>query len=54
MIDKINFQMDAPPGVLPLKEHCVKADNGKNKLDLALCDDVTPTWQAMEKVSTVF
>ncbi|CAD6584757.1 MAG: NAD(P)H-dependent D-xylose reductase (XR) [Tremellales sp. Tagirdzhanova-0007] len=46
----MHWNMDAPPGVLPLKEHCVKADNGKNKLDLALCDDVTPTWQAMEKL----
>lgn len=34
-------------------EHAVVAENGKKKLDVALADDVTPTWKAMEKVSLV-
>jgi len=46
----INFEVDAPAGVLPGKEHCVKAENGKIKLDMALTEDVTPTWREMEKL----
>lgn len=46
----INFQVDVPEGVLPLKEHCVKADNGKIKLDMALTENVMPTYHEMEKL----
>jgi len=46
----INFQVDAPEGVLPTAEHCVKADNGKIKLDMDLTEDVSPTWHAMEEL----
>jgi len=46
----INLQVDAPEGVLPTQEHTIKAENGKKKLDVALADDVTPTWKAMEKL----
>ena len=49
---QINFQVDAPEGTLPLKEHCVKNSEGKIKLDVALSDDVTPTWRALEAVSS--
>ena len=48
---QINFQVDAPKGVLPLREHCVKNSEGKIKLDVPLSDDVTPTWRALEAVS---
>ena len=52
MLDmQINFQVDAPAGTLPLKEHLVRNDKGTVKLDVALCDDVTPTWRALEAVS---
>lgn len=43
--------MDAPKGVLPLKEHCVTNAEGKIKLDVELSDNVMPTWREMEKVS---
>ncbi|ORX33560.1 putative aldehyde reductase i [Kockovaella imperatae] len=44
----ICFQVDAPEGELPLKEHLVKNDEGTVKLNVPLSDDVTPTWQALE------
>ncbi|WWC57841.1 uncharacterized protein I303_100376 [Kwoniella dejecticola CBS 10117] len=46
----INLEVDAPAGVLPQNEHRVKGSSGKFKLDVALCDDVTPTWREMEKL----
>ncbi|KAL7418942.1 hypothetical protein Q5752_006626 [Cryptotrichosporon argae] len=46
----INFQVDAPAGVLPTWDHAVKADNGKIKLDVELTEDVMPTWREMEKL----
>jgi len=44
------WEMDAPKGVVPQKEHAVKAPNGKIKLDVALTEDVLPTWREMEKL----
>ncbi|KAK4684081.1 hypothetical protein P7C73_g6122, partial [Tremellales sp. Uapishka_1] len=46
----INLQVDAPEGVLPQWEHAKKASDGKYLLDLELCEDVLPTWRAMEKL----
>ncbi|KAK8845379.1 hypothetical protein IAR55_006092 [Kwoniella newhampshirensis] len=46
----INFQVDAPKGVVPTFDHAVKADNGKIKLDVELAENVTPTWREMEKL----
>ncbi|KAK6904935.1 alcohol dehydrogenase (NADP+) [Kwoniella mangroviensis CBS 10435] len=46
----INLEVDAPAGTLPQNEHRVKGSSGKFKLDVALSDDVTPTWREMEKL----
>ncbi|WVR03394.1 hypothetical protein IAU60_000385 [Kwoniella sp. DSM 27419] len=46
----INLEVDAPEGVLPGPEHRIKGESGKYKLDVALCEDVTPTWREMEKL----
>ncbi|OCF36045.1 alcohol dehydrogenase (NADP+) [Kwoniella heveanensis BCC8398] len=46
----INFEVDAPAGTLPQFDHRVKGESGKFKLDVALSDDVTPTWREMEKL----
>jgi len=44
----INFQVDVEEGKLPTWDHVVKNSEGKVKLDVPLCDDVTPTWRALE------
>lgn len=46
----INLQVDAPKGVVPTFDHTIKGKDGKNKLDVELADDVTPTWKEMEKL----
>ena len=47
---QINYQVDVPAGTLPLGKDVVKSAEGKNKLDVPLSDDVTPTWRELEKV----
>lgn len=47
---QINWQVDAPPGVLPQFEHVKTAPNGKRLLDVPLSDNVLPTWREMEKL----
>jgi glycerol 2-dehydrogenase (NADP+) len=51
LTNQINLQVDAPEGVLPTQEHTIKGKSGKKLLDLDLCEDVSPTWAEMEKVS---
>ncbi|RSH79018.1 uncharacterized protein EHS24_001946 [Apiotrichum porosum] len=46
----INWQVDAPEGVLPQFEHVKLSADGKRLLDVPLCDDVLPTWREMEKL----
>ncbi|CAK9787048.1 putative aldehyde reductase i [Cutaneotrichosporon oleaginosum] len=47
----INWQVDAPEGVLPTREHTVKSEkSGKVLLDVELSDDIMPTWREMEKL----
>ncbi|BEJ14587.1 hypothetical protein CspHIS471_0403540 [Cutaneotrichosporon sp. HIS471] len=47
----INFQVDAPEGVLPTIEHALTdKESGKLLLDVDLCEDIMPTWREMEKL----
>jgi hypothetical protein len=51
LTSQVSLQVDAPQGLLPTRDHVVKDENHRKMLDVALSDDVTPTWKAMEKVS---
>ncbi|KAL1412071.1 hypothetical protein Q8F55_003068 [Vanrija albida] len=46
----INWQVDAPAGVLPTFDHVKKSAEGKNLLDVPLSDNVIPTWRELEKL----
>jgi len=52
LIHQISLAVDAPEGILPDRTHVIKTEAGKKTLDIALSDDVTPTWKVMEKVKS--
>ncbi|ODN75902.1 hypothetical protein L202_05888 [Cryptococcus amylolentus CBS 6039] len=46
----IGLQVDAPEGTLPQQEHVPKGKDNKPKLDVAISDDPSSTWKALENL----